>query len=226
MYFNKIHTFELKCPNGSNETVQLYYLKELDSLTYFFDRNLDFYQYYRSNSTHLDELYFTRHKQSKNLCKDSAFYVMDADYSTVYDYKIAKIICNEMLRIYLNKKLNSIEKQIGITKSRSSQPLPDLKWTGAKVALVEFGNGLEAVGFINHGNANIKDIICRSSVDTEMKANSEKLIEKKRELKEAEDKLFSLEEKWINSEVTKETYDRWYLSSQRLQFERSNRTVE
>ena len=51
---------------------------------------------------------------------------------------------------------------------------------------------------------------CRSSVDTEMKTNSEKLIEKKRELKEAEDKLFSLEEKWINSEVTKETYDRWY----------------
>lgn len=159
LFFNKIHTFELKCPNGSNETVHDYYQKELNSLTYFFDRNLEFYQYYRSNSTHLDEQYFTRNKCCRNLCMDSAYYVRDADFSTVYDYKIAKIICNEMLRIYLNKKLNSVEKQLIINKSQSSQPLPNLKWTGAKVALVEFGYGLEAFGFINRGKADIKEIM-------------------------------------------------------------------
>ena len=61
LYFNKIHTIELKCPNGSNDTLAAYYQRELDGLTYFFQQNLDFYQYYRSKSSHLDKHYFIRH---------------------------------------------------------------------------------------------------------------------------------------------------------------------
>lgn len=159
LYFNKIHTFELKCPNGSNETMQEYYQRELNSLTYFFDRNIDFYQYYRSNSTHLDEQYFTRPKRTGGLCMDSAYFVMDVDFSTVYDYKIAKIICNEMLRIYLNRKLQTIGKQIIIHKSRLSNPLPDLKWTGNKVSLIELGYSLSATKLVNNGNAELKEIM-------------------------------------------------------------------
>lgn len=34
LYFNKIHTIDLKCPNSSNDTLTEYYQKELDSLTY------------------------------------------------------------------------------------------------------------------------------------------------------------------------------------------------
>lgn len=36
LYFNKIHTIELKKPNGSSEQQQEHYQKELNSLTYFF----------------------------------------------------------------------------------------------------------------------------------------------------------------------------------------------
>lgn len=159
LYFNKIHIYHLKCPNGSNETVKKYYQKELDSLTHFFDRNIDFYQYYRSNSTYFDEQYFTRNKRNRNLGIDSAYFVMDPDFSTAYDFKITKIISNEMLRIYLNKKLNSIEKQLIINKSRSAHPLPNLIWTGNKVALVELGYSLNATKYINRGNTDIKEIM-------------------------------------------------------------------
>lgn len=38
------------------------FCRELDNLTYFFNRNLDFYQYYRSHSTIYDEYYFIRGK--------------------------------------------------------------------------------------------------------------------------------------------------------------------
>lgn len=100
LYFNKAHTMELKCPNGSNETLKNYYQGELSSLTYFFERNLDFYQYYRSKSSHLDEQYFTRHKRSHQLCLDSAHFIIDSSFSTGYDYKIAKLISNEMLCIF------------------------------------------------------------------------------------------------------------------------------
>lgn len=100
LYFNKIHTLELKCPNGSNDTLKEYYQNELNSLTYFFERNLDFYQYYRSKATHLDENYFLRKKNlCYNLCLDSVVFIIDKEFSTGYDYKVAKILCNEMLRM-------------------------------------------------------------------------------------------------------------------------------
>ena len=46
LYFYKIYRIETQCPTGSNEVIKLYINRELDSLTYFFNRNLDFYQYY------------------------------------------------------------------------------------------------------------------------------------------------------------------------------------
>lgn len=39
LYFNKIYTIELKRPNGSNISQKSYYEHELDSLTFFFNRN-------------------------------------------------------------------------------------------------------------------------------------------------------------------------------------------
>lgn len=159
LYFNKIHTIELKCPNGSNITLKDYYENEQKSLTFFFERNLDFYQYYRSKATYLDEHYFLRKKKSHKLCVDSVHFIIDKDFSTGYDYKVAKIICNEMLRIYLNKKMNHLDKQIIINKNRSSLPITDLKWTGPKIALVEIGYSFESSKFINRGNADIKEIM-------------------------------------------------------------------
>ena len=94
LYFNKIHSIELKRPIGSNETQKEYYENELKSLTYFFEKHLDFYQYYRSKSTYLDEHYFVRGKFHPQLCADSVSFIRDPLFSTGYDYKIAKILCN------------------------------------------------------------------------------------------------------------------------------------
>lgn len=159
LYFNHIHKIELKCPNGSNETQKEYYDNELKKLTDFFEQNLDLYQYYRSKSTYLDEYYFLREKSSYELCTDSAYFIRDPQFSTGYDLKIAQINCNEMLRIYLNKKKNSIERLNIISKNRSGFPMSNLKWTGSKVAAVEFGYSLQASSAINRGNADIKDVM-------------------------------------------------------------------
>lgn len=155
LYFNKIHSVELKRPTGSNETQSEYYDKELKSLTYFFERNLDFHQYYRANSTYLDEFYFVRGKADHQLCLDSAQYILDPLFSTGYDYKVAKIICNEMLRIYINKKIQSLEKQLIIKKNRALLPESNYKWTAPKAAAVELCYSLQNSGVINHGNIDI-----------------------------------------------------------------------
>ena len=159
LYFNKIHNIELKRPIGSNETQNEYYDKELRSLTYFFERNLDFHQYYRANSTHLDEIYFVRGKSNPELCVDSTQYILDPLFSTGYDYKVAKIICNEMLRIYLNKKNHSLEKLVTIKKNREQLPTTNLKWTGSKSDAIELGYSIRDSGVINHGNVDIKEIM-------------------------------------------------------------------
>jgi site-specific DNA recombinase len=43
-----------------------------------------------------------------------------------------------------------------------------------------------------------------------MKANKQRVQEKKNELENVQEKMFSVEEKWIKNEIAKETYDRWY----------------
>lgn len=159
LYFNKIHNVELKRPIGSNETQSEYYEKELKSLTYFFERNLDFHQYYRANSTYLDEYYFVRGKSDHQLCTDSAHYIHDPLFSTGYDYKVAKIICNEMMRIYLNKKKYNLEKQVIIKKNRELLPPYNLKWTGSKADATELGYSIRDSGVINYGNIDIKEIM-------------------------------------------------------------------
>ena len=159
LYFNKIYTIELKRPNGSNISQKSYYEHELDSLTFFFNRNLDFYQYYRSCSTHLDECYFLRGKPNIRLCVDSSQFISDPLFSTGYDYKVAKILSNEMLRIYLNKRLQEIDKLTGYTSINKSSAKYRNKWTAPKAAAIELGYALYAAGVFNNGSIDIRDIM-------------------------------------------------------------------
>lgn len=159
LFFYKIYRIETQCPTGSNEIIRLYLNKELDSLTYFFNRNLDFYQYYRSHSTVHDELYFLRGKVDFRLCTDSAQFDKDPNFSTGYDYKVAKILANEMLRIYLNKKLQKLECDSYIEEKQTITTKIPIRFTGKKNALIELGYALVSSGDINHGNIEIKEFM-------------------------------------------------------------------
>ena len=159
LFFYKIYRIETQCPTGSNEIIRLYLNNELDSLTYFFNRNLDFYQYYRSHSTVHDELYFLRGKVDFRLCTDSAQFDKDPNFSTGYDYKVAKILANEMLRIYLNKKLQKLECDSYIEEKQTVTTKISIRFTGKKNALIELGYALVSSGDINHGNIEIKEFM-------------------------------------------------------------------
>lgn len=52
--------------------------------------------------------------------------------------------------------------------------------------------------------------ICKETLEADMKSSKQKIIEKKRLLEDTQEKMFSLEEKWIKNEVSKDTYERWY----------------
>ena len=159
LFFYKIYRIEAQCPNGSDEVVRNYINRELDNLTYFFNRNLDFYQYYRSGSTVYDEYYFVRGKADLRLCTDSAQFDKDPNFSTGYDYKVAKIIANEMLRIYLNKRLQKLANDNQIEDNLQRCLKYPLRFTGKKVSLIELGYSLVSSGDINNGNVEIKEMM-------------------------------------------------------------------
>ena len=159
LFFYKIYKIETQCPNGSDEVIRNYINRELDNLTYFFNRNLDFYQYYRSHSTVYDEYYFVRGKADLRLCTDSAQFDKDPNFSTGYDYKVAKIIANEMLRIYLNKRLVKLETNTQVEGNLQKCLKYPFRFTGKKVFLIELGYSLVSSGDINNGNVEIKEMM-------------------------------------------------------------------
>ena len=159
LFFYKIYRIETQCHNGSNDVIRSYINRELDNLTYFFNRNLDFYQYYRSHSTIYDEYYFIRGKADLRLCTDSAQFDKDPNFSTGYDYKVAKIISNEMLRIYLNKRIVKLETDNQIEDNLQKCLKYPFRFTGKKVFLIELGYSLASSGDFNNGNVEIKEMM-------------------------------------------------------------------
>jgi len=159
LFFYKIYRIETQCPNGSDDVIRSYINRELDNLTYFFNRNLDFYQYYRSHSTLYDEYYFVRGKSDLRLCTDSAQFDKDPNFSTGYDYKVAKIMANEMLRIYLNKRLVKLETNTQVEDNLQKCLKYPFRFTGKKVFLIELGYSLVSSGDINNGNVEIKEMM-------------------------------------------------------------------
>ena len=158
LYYNKIYVIESKYPTGSDIAQREYLYKELDSLTFYFGRNLDFYQYYRSKSTYLDRYYFTRNQNDLRICTDSSHIDKDPLYSTGYDFKVAKIITNELLKIYLTNRLQELERIVQRKADNGQVVETILRWTGSKRALVELIYALEANGDFNKGTATLKEI--------------------------------------------------------------------
>lgn len=159
IYFNDIYLLELRKPNGSKEVLKEYYKKKQTAITEFCNANLDFYQYYRSKSTHLDRYYFLRGHENYKLCHNCGMFDKDPLFSTCCDYKVAKMLAYDMLEIYLQQRLQNIEKQEVIECSRASLPDNPFRWTAPKVAAIELGYSIYAAGVLNNGNADIKEIM-------------------------------------------------------------------
>ena len=70
IYYNTIYKIETRRPYGTKR-IRKYFTKELKKLKRFFDNNLDFYKYYRSNNSFVDEKFFVRGKHDIRLWLDT-----------------------------------------------------------------------------------------------------------------------------------------------------------
>lgn len=158
IYFVKVFNIESKRPNGSNKSQNKYLLNELNKLEKFFSENLEFYQYIRNNMTYLDDKYFVRGKVDLRLYVDTFIYNADPDFSTSHDYKVSKIIANDLLSIYLKSELTIMERKEYSANKNFIISKGKYTWTDSKTALTEFIYAIHAAKCINNGNIEIREI--------------------------------------------------------------------
>ncbi|MFY7814781.1 MAG: RteC domain-containing protein [Chryseobacterium taeanense] len=154
IYYLKVFNIETRRPNGGQKAEEKFLRKEMQRLTHFFDNNLEFYQYYRTGATHLDEKYFLRGSQDLYLTLDPQYFNTDPSFSTSHDYKVAKLIANELLRIYLNKAIEQTDQHNESANRFIAKPV--LTWTGSKTSLIELLYALQSTGVFNNGAADVK----------------------------------------------------------------------
>ena len=148
IYYNAVYKIESKKPNET-KSAKKYINTELKKLKKFFDNNLEFYKYYRTNNTFIDDQLFVRGKYDIKLNLDTFYFETDHSFSTIGDCKAGKILANDLIQVYLEDQLNNRQYKKEYGKS-------PLSWTGNKTALTELIYALSAQGVFNNGNADIK----------------------------------------------------------------------
>jgi hypothetical protein len=159
-YHVNINNIESKRPMGSVEIQQNYFFHELEKLTLFFNSHLEFYRYYRMNSTFLDDKFFVRGREDLHLHLDNLMIYIDPDFSTSQDCMVAKIIANDRLEVFLKTELDALSNKANNPNCGQLGMLGNtpLQWTDNKTALVELIYALYATGSINNGHSEIKEL--------------------------------------------------------------------
>lgn len=156
IYYLKLFNIESGRPAGNNQLWETYLNRIQERLQYFFDNNMDFYQYYRSGGTYLDDQYFRRGRQEAYLKLDDYYFSYDASFSTSQDLKVAKLLANEKLFTYVSSCLFQIRS--GETTEAHVPASSDISWTATKAALIELLYALQSAGVFNNGASDLKQL--------------------------------------------------------------------
>ncbi|EHO09897.1 RteC domain-containing protein [Myroides odoratimimus] len=154
IFYNKLYFFKSESPSDIVST-KLYYQEKLNELHLEYKKHLlysDLYKYYKTNSTHRDIEYFTTGKINKTNLVSTFSFEIDTRFSTLYDYKLARIIAYELLSEYLNQKTIT-HNNLSSTATKNS-----ITWSESNSALIELIYALYVTKSINHGKVKIKKL--------------------------------------------------------------------
>lgn len=134
IYYRKVYNIEMNRPVGV-ESQKAYLIDEIKAINRYNDKHSDFVRYYRSGMAHLDSLYYLRNRNDTALYLESFHYERDPKFSTNADFKVAKLLANELLSTYLKGELEALE----YVKTASTDSLPPVRltWQDNKTDLTE-----------------------------------------------------------------------------------------
>jgi hypothetical protein len=156
IYYDSIYKLEINRPTGSESMQKAFTLKQFDDLKEYFDNNIDFYKYCRSQRTDLDKQYFLRYQPDVEMYFDSQYFERDQKFSTGFDLKVATILANDMLSDYLNAELIKEDLPNAHQFENTNIQKVKAKWTGSKVALIELIYAFDTSKCINNGKSDLK----------------------------------------------------------------------
>ena len=154
IYYNEIYNIETNKPHGNEKAIKKYLNLELEKLKCFFDENIDFYRYHRTGNIYLDDKYYLRGQHDIRLTLDSFYFLADLRFSTSHDFKLAKIMANDLIQLYIEDQLAKLPGR----KFQKNIPENGYKWTGSKVSLIELIYALHTEAVFNNGTSDLKDI--------------------------------------------------------------------
>jgi len=155
IFFRKIYQLELNRPISNYKTIRVYLEREHERINLFYNRNTEFIQYYRSGKANFDEYYFVRGRKDMELNLESFYFERDPRFSTHFDFKVARLLANDMLAAHLNYQLSKLKYQEENDFSTDIE-IPSAQWTDKKTALTEIIYGIYEEKSINSGNIEIK----------------------------------------------------------------------
>ncbi|WP_454045390.1 RteC domain-containing protein [Chryseobacterium sp. Marseille-Q8038] len=158
IYYNKVYRIETACPAENGHFYQNYFALQLRGLQQEYKEhicNSDFYRYYRSGRTDRDEHYYSLGNINYYDGLNSFVFEIDPKFSTYFDYKVAKIIANELIYNYLTTKLNPEQTPDVLLQNADAK---DIFWTQTKNALIELIYALHAADALSHGKLGIRKI--------------------------------------------------------------------
>lgn len=135
IYYRKVYNIEMNRPAGVEKQKE-YLCEKLDEINKYNTKRLDFIRYYRSGSTHLDSLYFVRGKTDPEQYLETFYYELDSNFSTNCDFKVAKILANDLLSAYLMNEIELLNDN-GISIGSFNFPATKKTWKGSKAELQE-----------------------------------------------------------------------------------------
>jgi hypothetical protein len=154
IYYKTIVNAESEAPFGK-ALKRKHYQKVINKIYQDSKKNKVFYNYYRSGSYHNDEDYFLRKNHIPKLQDECLQMYYDTRLCTKLYYEAAKIISNDLLTDYFEKKIDLMDN---IETVNQISIYSNLNWTGSKIDLVELVYALHQQKVFNGGNTDIKEI--------------------------------------------------------------------
>ncbi|SFO16810.1 RteC protein [Paenimyroides ummariense] len=160
IFYNKVYRMEIACPVPDGKLLMQYFSSKLEQLKKTFKEHTvssDFYRYYRSNRTDMDNRFFRLGNIEFYSGLNSVAFEMDPQFSTYYDYKVSRIISDDLLYHYLLRRMDPDESE-AVSEIAAQAYLKDIYWTHSKNALIELVYALHATGAVSNGRVGISKL--------------------------------------------------------------------
>ncbi len=154
IYYKTVLKLESNAP-ATKKLKRKFYEKALNKIYQYSKKNKEFYEYYRSRNCFNDNCYFIRNSNEFKGLDDCYLVNYDEKLCTSHDYKVAILMSNDLINVFLENKIEEIERSC---KIKHPIIVNDLSWTNSKIDLVELVYALHEQKVFNGGNTDVKEI--------------------------------------------------------------------